>query len=604
MSLSTISPITLEGLPQDLSSFLRSGVLYVLWHSPINDTGLKRLHWKPHSGADFTDIIPALNFNFKNVTALYHPGSDQLVVVWDDGQNETRVRNGNIYIARFNVLTGALLAGPSIIFQGSSPKLSYKTTAGDDMTLYFLTSKSEGIYGSLSFDGGLSWESAEPIITNQVVGTKNFEVIPYDASHVAIAQLGSDPRRMMEIGMLQRTRPLRSIIKHPTIANSFYVAEPSQYDGIFVTDNQRGRLLLATDNSKLYNLDGVQQGTSDGVGAVALVTVTGASPSVTASSGPVGNSDDFTTYSLVPAVGTSVDSPSSSAIAVDAVVSATYAYVALYADNSSAAGELNVIDLSTNAVARLLTGITAVRAVGIANFLGTPLIFVATTESSVERLRVYQENALTPTLLLNTKMPARVNCINVLPHPTSPTGARLLVSMVDRFNIYEYTGAAAPVTLVDTFFFAGGGQFFRSVVSTGGSIVTAAGDAGVVVLDYNGKIKSQIRVSGRVISAWAPNTAYTSGQMVRPRARHQFARNRFYFTCSSTGTSGTGEPAWALTGTMTDGTAQWTPTAVIDGVVSDVVIDEATKRIYAVGTTGGVLGTNGRLWVLDARGLL
>lgn len=604
MSLSSISPITLEGLPQDLSSFLRSGVMYVLWHSPINDTGLKRLHWKPHTGLDFTDIVPALNFNFKNVTALYHPGSDHLVVVWDDGLNETRVRNGNIYVARFNVLTGALLAGPTVVFQGSNPKLSYKTTAGDDMTLYFLTAKSEGIYGSLSFDGGITWDSAEPILTNQVVTTKNFEVIPYDASHVAIAQLGSDPRRMMEIGMLQRTRPLRSIVKHPTLANKFFVAEPSQYDGIFITDNQRGRLLLATDNSKLYNLDGTQQGTSDGIGAVALITVTGASPSVTASAGPIGNSDDFTAYTLVPTTGVSVDMPTASAVAVDAVVSATYGYVALYADSSGSAGMLAVVNLGTNATSSPLTGITAVRAVGIANFLATPLIFAATTESSEERLRVYQENALTPTLLLNTKLPARVNSINVLVHPSSPTGVRLLVSMVDRFNIYEYTGAAAPVTLVDSFFFSGGGQFFTSAVSTGGSIVTAAGSAGVVILDYNGKIKAQLRVSGRVISAWSQSTAYTAGQMVVPRARHQFARNRFYFTCSSSGTSGSGEPAWALTGTMTDGSAQWTPTAVVDGVVSDVTIDESTKRIYAVGTTGGALGTNGRLWVLDAKGLL
>jgi hypothetical protein len=604
MSLSSISPITLEGLPQDLSSFLRSGVMYVLWHSPINDTGLKRIHWKPHTGLDFTDVIPALNFNFKNVTALYHPGSDQLVIVWDDGQNETRVRNGSIYIARFNVLTGALLAGPTIIFQGSNPKLSYKTTAGDDMTLYFLTAKSEGIYGSLSFDGGLTWDSAEPIITNQVVMTKNFEVIPYDASHVAIAQLGADPRRMMEIGMLQRTRPLSCIVKHPTLANSFFVGEPSKFDNTTLTDHQRGGLVLATNNTKLYHLDGVQQGSSDSVGAVALVTVTGAAPAVSASAGPTGNGDDVNEYSLVPAAGSlNVDLPGAS-FAVSLDVSSTHAYVAEYADNSAVLGQFIVVDLSSGTTSTPLSGIAAVRAVGVANFLATPLIFVATTESSVERLRVYQQNALTPTLLLNTKLPARVNSINVLVHPSSLTGARLLVSMVDRFNIYEYTGAAAPVTLVDSFFFAGGGQFFKSVVSTGGSIVTAAGDAGVVVLDYNGKIKSQVRVSGRVISAWSQSTAYTAGQMVVPRARHQFARNRFYFTCSSSGTSGSSEPAWALTGTMTDGSAQWTPTAVVDGVVSDVAIDESTKRIYAVGTTGGALGTNGRLWVLDARGLL
>lgn len=604
MSVSSITAITFDGLPQGLSSFLRAGVMYVLWHSPVNDTGLKRLHWKPHTGLDFTDIVPALNFNFQHVSAVYHPASDQLVVVWDDGQNETRVRNGNLYIARFNVLTGAILSGPSVLFQGSSPRLSYKTVAGSDMTLYFLMSKSEGIYGCLSRDGGLTWGSAEPILTNQVVGTKGFEVIPYDASHVAIAQLGSDPRKLSEIGMLQRTRPLASIVKHPSIANSFFIGEPSKFDNTTLTDNQRGGLVLATNNTKLYHLDGVQQGSSDTVGAVALVTVTGVAAAVTASAGPTGNGDDVNEYSLVPAAGTlNVDLPGSS-FAVSLAVSTTHAYVAEYADNSAVLGQFIVVDLSAGTTGTVLSAIAAVRAVGVANFLGTPLIFVATTESGVERLRVYQQNALTPTLLLNTKLPARVNSITVLVHPTNPSGARLLVSMVDRFNIYEYTTSSAPVTLVDTFFFSGGGQFFKSAVSTKGSIVVAAGDAGVVVFDYNGKIKAQLRVSGRIVSDWVANTAYTVGQVVKPRARHPFARNRYYFTCSSSGTTGNSEPAWATTGTMADGTAQWTPTAVVDGVVADVVLDESTNRIYAVGSVGGVLGTAGRLWILDARGLL
>jgi len=604
MALSPISPITAEGQPQELSSFLRAGVLYVLWPLPINDTNLKRLHWKPHTGLEFTEVVPSLSVNFRNVTAIYHPASDQVVVFWDDGQQELRNSNGSIFTARFEALTGAIVSGPTQLFQGSNPKISYRTSAGNELTLFYLTAKSEGIYGRISTDGGLTWSSGEPILTNQVAGSVAFEVLPYDSTHVSIAQIGADTRRLIEVGMLQRSRPLSSIVKHPSIANSFFIGEPSKFDNTTLTDNQRGGLVLSTDNLKLFHLDGVQQGTSDTVGAVALVTVTGAAPTVSASAGPTGNGDDLNEYSLVPAAGAlNVDLPGAS-FAVALAVSATHAYVAEYADNSAVLGQLIVVDLTTGSTGTVLSSVAGVRAVGVANFLGTPLIFVGTTESGVERLRVYQQNALAPTLLLNTKLPARANSITVVPHPTNPTGARLLVSMVDRFNIYEYTSSSDPVTLVDSFFFSGGGQFFKSAVSSAGSIVTAAGDAGVVVFDYNGKIKSQLRVSGRIVSEWVQNTAYTAGQVVRPRARHQFARNRFYFTCSSSGTSGNSEPSWASTGTMADGTAQWTPTAVVDGVVSDVALDESTNRIYAVGSVGGALGTSGRLWILDARGLL
>lgn len=604
MALSPISPITAEGQPQELSSFLRAGVLYVLWPLPINDTDLKRLHWKPHTGLEFTEVVPALSVNFRNVSAIYHPASDQVVVFWDDGLAELNKANGNIFTARFNALTGALVSGPTQLFQGSNPKVSYRTVAGNELTLFYLTAKSGGIYGRISTDAGLTWGSGEPILTNQVLKTTGFEVLPFDSTHISIAQLGADSRALSEIGMLQRSRPISSIVKHPSIANSFFIGEPSKFDNVTLTDNQRGGLVLSTDNTKLFHLDGVQQGTSDTFGAVALVTVTGASPAVTASAGPTGNGDDLNEYSLVPAAGAlNVDLPGSS-YAVALAVSSTHAYVAQYADNSAVLGQLIVVDLSSGSTGTVLSSITGVRAVGVANFLATPLIFVATSESGIERLRVYQQNGLSPTLLLNTKLPSRANSITVLVHPTNPTGARVLVSMVDRFNVYEYTSSSAPVTLVDSFFFSGGGQFFKSVVSTGGSIVTAAGDAGVVVLDYNGKIKAQLRVSGRIVSEWVQNTAYTVGQLVRPRARHQFARNRYYFTCSSSGTTGNSEPAWATTGTMSDGTAQWTPTAVVDGVVSDVALDESTSRIYAVGSAGGALGTSGRLWILNARGLL
>jgi hypothetical protein len=43
---------------------------------------------------------------------------------------------------------------------------------------------------------------------------------------------------------------------------------------------------------------------------------------------------------------------------------------------------------------------------------------------------------------------------------------------------------------------------------------------------------------------------------------------------------------------------------VVDSVAVDVALDETAKRIYAVGNVGGDLGTDGRVWILNAAGLI
>ena len=604
MALSSISPITLEGQPLGLSSFLRAGVMYVFWYSPINDTGLKRLHWKPHTGLNFTEITPDFSTDFRNVSVLYHPATDQIVVVWDDGQGQVGVADGTVYGARFDAVTGALVAGPTLLFPGSKPQLSYRGTAGSHFVLYYLTPKVGGVYGRLSVDGGLAWQSGMPLLTNQALSTTSVKVVAYDPTHVSIAQLGRDTRSLSEIGVLQRTRPLVAIVKHPTVANQFFVAEPSKFDNTSLVDNLRGGLALSTDKTKLYHLGGVVQGTSDTVGAVALITITGTVPAVTASAATGGNGDDLRGYDLTPALSTpTVDMPGSS-FAVALAVTNTHGYVAEYSDASAVLGQLIVVNLSTGTTGTVFTGVTGVRAVGTTDFMATPLIFVASTESGIERLRVYQQNALTPTLLLNTKLPARANSITVIPSPVYPNGARVLVSMVDRFNIYDYNSAATPMVLVDSYRFSGGGQFFKAAVALNGNIVVSSSEAGVVVLNSTGRVLAQIGVSGKVVAPWTPSTAYSVGNFRKPREGHQFARNRTYFRCTTAGTSSSAEPSWAATGTIIDGGAQWTAQGSTDGLVTDVMLDETTKRIYAVGSAGGVLGTDGRVWVLAAGGLL
>jgi len=843
MTLSSITAITQEGQPSGLSSFIRSGVMYVFWQAPVSDTGLQRLNWKPHTAADFTEVTPTLAQAFHNVTALYHPASDQVVVVWDDALAVSGYTDGSLSTARFNALTGALVSGPTVLFSGSQPKLSYRTTASSECSLYYVTLKNGGVYGRLSTDGGVTWQSGEPIITGQVSSSQRIEVVPYDSEHVAIAQLGSDARPMTEIGMLQRTRPLSSIINtggngasgHILDANTlalwrldeagttwadatgnypltqtgsptsvvgrvnnarrftasgqyatnpadatarsqiidgeftvefwFYastaewatspvqsllislsgdqvggptqntlfgvqihkatrqfqtfgqkdsnvytafgpgtlivpldrwnhlawrsisdgsgtftwthfldgvlagtetlvqasnnggsaqwllgsglnfgiaphgvlddiriskvprtnaeilasaqrspvrlhVGEPSKFDNTTLIDNLRGGLVASTDGSKLYHLDGVVQGTSDTVGAVARITITGTALAVTSSAGPAvgANGDDFVSLTLdqagVPTLGAlNVDLPGASfAGALD--VSSTHGYVAEYADNSGVLGQLIVVDLTSGTTATVFTGVTGVRAVAVANFLTPKLIFVASTESGFERLRVYEENALTPTLLLNTKLTSRANAITVAPSPGDPTGALVYVSCVDRLNIYRYTNASLPAQLVDSVSLPGGGSFFQSQLAANGNVVVAAGNAGVLVLDANGGIIAQTAVSGKPVLAWVPSKVYALNDLVKPRSTSPFARSRMYFKASTAGTSGTAEPSWQLTGTILDSGAQWQPVGLLDGWAVGIALDETAKKIYAVGSVGGVLGTDGRVWVISAAGLI
>jgi len=605
MTISTITGITQEGQPQELSSFLRSGVVYVMWHTPIS-LGLKRLCWKPHDGLNFTEIIPALGMSFRNVAALYDPTSDHVVVVWDDGAAADTLTSGTLYSARFNPITGTLISGPTTLFAGSNAKLSYhSTTQNSNWLLYYRTAKNIGVYGRGSRDGGLTWDPAYPLYTGQTRVTAAIDAVPYSSSHASVAQLGSEARPVTEIASLRRTRPLTAIVKHPTVANQFFIGEPSKFDNVTLTDNLRGGLVASTDGTKLYHLDGVAQGTSDTVGAVALISASGMAVfSILASAGPTGNGDDVVEYSLVPALGAlNVDLPGTS-YAVGLDVSSTHAYVAEYADNSGAAGQFVVVDLSSGSTGTVLSGVTGVRAVAVANFLLTPLIFVATTESGVERLRVYQQNGLTPTLLLNVKLTSRANFLTVALDPTQVNGVLVYASLVDRLNIYRWASASVPIQLVDSLTLPGGGSFFQSKVAANGNIVVAVGNAGVLVLSSDGKILSQSLASGESILYWAPSTVYPLNALVRPRETHQFARSRYYFKATTGGTSGNSEPSWASAGTVIDSTAQWQAVGLLDGVAVGIELDETNKRIYAAGSAGGILGTDGRVWMFSAVGLL
>lgn len=604
MSVSSISGVTLEGQPNELASFIRSGVVHVVWHSP-NALGQKKLRWKPHTGLDFVETIGELTADFNNITALYYPSNDSVIVCWDDRLSQFGFTNSTIYTARFNYATGAVIAGPTSLGPGTRPQLMYKNNVpGDVFYMFSFLAKTDDVTMRISTNGGTTWGEAAPVLTNKVLKTTFVEAVAYDDTHVSVAQLGKDPRALAEFGLLKRTRPLNNILKHPTNANQFFIGEPSRITGVAQSDNLRGGMRLSTDNTKIYKLDGDAQGTSDSVGGIALVALSGTTPSVSASTGPNpgASRNRIVEYTLTPTASFTADLDSGLPV-ISMDVSSTYAYLAQNLESNATAGQLKVVQLSSlTTQSAFLTGISG-RAVSVANFLSPVHIFAATTESSVERLRVYTENGTTPTLLANYKLLLRANALFVMQHTANAAWAMVYASTAERLSIYEFRGTGVPLRLVNSIALTGGGIFYKLTAASNGNIIAAAGNAGVLVINPAGKTLAQLRTSGQVVREWTPSTSYSLNALVKTRATHQFSANRLYFKASTAGTSAAMEPPWASTGTISDGSAQWQPVGKMDGVVSDVVIDETLKRIYAVGVAGGDLGTDGRLWVLDAKGL-
>lgn len=605
MTVSSITGITKEGQPLEMASFKRSGIIYVAWNSEVSFVQ-RRVRWKPHDGADFTEVFADLVTDFRNIATVYLPSSDSVLLAWDDNTGVGGVENSRIFVARFNPLTGVRISGPTLLGPGTRPQMLYRgNVQGNSVILASFLSKTDDVLVRITTDGGLTWSGGAPVLVNKVVGTNFIEAVAYGEDHLSIAQLGGDNKKLSEISFFTRTRPLVSILKHPSNPDQFFIGEPSRITSVAQADNLRGGMALLPDNSAIIKIDGEAQGTSDSIGGIARVSVSGSAISVSASAGPTTgtNRNRIVQYSLTPSISSSADLDVSIP-AVSLGVSSTFAYVAQNVESNPTGGQLKVIDLSNLATQNaFLTGVSG-RAVAVANFLTPKVIFASTTESSIERIRVYSENGTTPTLLMNSKVSNRVNSIFVAPHLSNPAWAILYVSNSNRLSVMEYRGSSIPLRVLDTVTLTGGGQYLSVARASNGNIVAAAGIAGVVIFGPTGKTLAQLRVSPLVVADWRPQTAYSLNQLVRPTPENQFAQNRYYFRCSTAGTTAVSQPAWAFTGTMTDGSAVWTPVAERDGIVSGVALDETSKRIYCVGVVGGGSNTDGRVWVLNARGFL
>ena len=156
MTVSAITSVTAEGQPKELSSFLRSGVLYVVWRTPQGPALVPGDRFDgSHTSENFTEIIASKLIDpFNSLSTVYNPNLDSVVAVWDDGTGFPNIQNGNVYIAQFSVTTGAILNGPTLLCQGSNPTLCYRLQNTANLLLYYRTLKTGGVYGRISSDGG------------------------------------------------------------------------------------------------------------------------------------------------------------------------------------------------------------------------------------------------------------------------------------------------------------------------------------------------------------------------------------------------------------------------------------------------------------------
>jgi hypothetical protein len=603
MTVSAITTATTEGQALSTGLFRRNGVVYLLWS--IQAASGKVLQWKPHTAGGSTEVTGRLSAEFSNLTCLIRASDGALVVVWDDEGLQGTEDGSNLLQAAFHPDTGALLSGPLNIGPGMRPSLLHRggdTTA--ELLLVYALQRQQSIFLRYSTDGAQTWSGAKPVLSNRVRNTQDIVAIPFDDQHISLLQLGEDSRPLKEIAVLTRSRPLAKVLRHPSLSNRILVSEPSYLSPSQLSDTGRGGLVFSSSQNRLYHLQGVRLGSSDGRGSVCLIDTLANPPTILESVAPTGDGDDLAEMTLSPlSLGMTTDLFTSAAVAVGLDCSTSYGYVA----GRSEAGNLGtflVVRLSDRSLATVLSNVEAVHGVAVGLWAGSPtLIFVSTQEAGVSYLRVYEENGLTPTLLKRHKLPSRANGLFVV--RDSASTSRLVSALQDRLNIYQLASPSSPLQLQQSQQLLTGGVLFNTRALSNGNLVCAAGSAGIIIFDTHGTLLAQTAVSGLVMNEWAPGTSYAPGALVRPRSSHPFARQEQHFLCTAGGTSGLYEPPWISTGTVSDaGTLRWVSQGQTSGVVFDVETDAVRDLIFAVGVAGGYAGTAGRVWVLSARGLL
>jgi len=570
VTVSSISQVTQEGYAEYLSSFAKSGVLYLAWTT--QGSGVNRiLQWKPHTSGDFTEVAGATQAAFHDVATIYVPATDAVVALFDVGGTD-------LYVARFNATTGVTLSSPTRLGPGIKPSMLYRGgVSGSILEVVYGNARLPQVYLRESLDGGVTWSGERPVLSNYVRNTVDVAAVHFDDTHVSILQLGNDARPMLETGAYTRTRPVAGILKHPTLPSQFYVVEGSNR-GTRLADYVRGSVL----GGGLKYLDGDRYGADDGLGPISLFSGAGLTPSIVTA--------QVAGSALGDVVGT--------AQAADLALGPTYLYAALYSDAVADQGTLYVAPIAGGSSGTPLTGLAAVHAVSVSN----GALFVATLEGTQEKLRIYTENGLTPSLQATHKLPARAN--KLLAVMSSPSVGYVYVSMVDRFNVYRVDGLTNPIRMVMTTIALSHGSFFEAKVLSTGNILVAMGDGGILALTPDGGVISETVLTGKMAPPWVAGKVYALNDIVAPTTGSPYAQYRKYFRCSVGGTSYVTEPPWAPSGNVVDNTVTWVEVGPVSAIITGIEVDETSGKIFAVGVVGGPTGTAGRIYCISAVGVV
>ncbi len=92
--------------------------------------------------------------------------------------------------------------------------------------------------------------------------------------------------------------------------------------------------------------------------------------------------------------------------------------------------------------------------------------------------------------------------------------------------------------------------------------------------------------------AWSASTPYAINDLIRPAGN-----NAYYYIATTAGTSGTTQPTWSTSGTITDGTVTWTPSRIPDAwsastayTVDAVIRPTVNNGYYYTARTAGTSG--------------
>lgn len=604
MALSSITLSVKERYAVDLAAFTLAGVPYIVWRT--EDAGASRIWWRAHNGLDATEVY-ANNFDTYNEIAVAGRADGLTVlIVFTRGGGGSPVLRAMIC----NVATGAVTQAPVQIGLGTKPSLAPLLANGARIALAYRDSRSGAVHLRETYDGGLTWTSARPILNNKTNDTIDLSLVAFDGTHLSMGQVGTAGRTLLETGAVTRTRPVTAIAL--LSANRVAVIEAVVRTGQ-VADNLRGRVAFDGVSAILAG-SRTRQGADDTVGSLAVYDTFPVNPVLVSgavlAAGAAPGGEIVRAGVLPAAVGAVVLTTAGLEAILDLAVFAGHG---LYAAAGSAAltGRAGWINLGTLAAGEfaLGLGVTRVGAIGaaVAAAGGFDLLAVAYTASGQEWLKLGEWVSPPSGVNLGVThlMPARVNSLAV--SLTSSTAGFLYIGMTDRVNVYTFDGLAAPIRLVRTHTLLTGGEVHQMLPIANGNVVAALGTAGIAVFSPSGETLGVAAPSSIGAEPWVPVKSYLLNALVKPTPAHPYAPQRRYFICSRAGVSGGAEPAWGPTGTINDssvGGAGWTEVGSAEPIITGVAVEPALGRIYAAGILGGPTATAGRVYTFDAAGLV